>query len=86
MKTDTTFTDTFDTTTAIENEGKFIDGIYEIVVKVRGYVVTMCMFEDKFCLLISHEMLHNHPPFGMTSRCRILVKAYEYTVHILKRG
>lgn len=82
---DSTGTTSTDTITTIENEAKFIDDIYEIAVKITGYVVTKCTFEEQLCLLISHEMLYNHPPFGMASRCRISVKEYEYIVHVLMR-
>lgn len=43
-----------------------------------------CNFEGELCLLITHEKLHNHPPFGMTSR-RISVTCKEYVVHTLMR-
>ena len=35
--------------------------------------------------MIRHKELFNHPPFGMTSRCRIILKENEYVVHILMR-
>ena len=66
-------------------EVAFINEIYDVVVKVSGFVVTKCMFKDQPCLIISHQMLYNHPPFGITSRCRISVTAYEYIVKVLMR-
>ena len=71
--------------TTIENEAKFIGSIYEIAVNVGGYVATKCKYEGKLCLIICHEMLYDHPPFGMASRCRISVIEYEYIVHVLMR-
>ena len=43
--------------------------------------------QDEPCLLISHRKLYSHPPpFGMTSRCHILINSCEYyVVHILMR-
>ena len=64
---------------------KFIDDIYEAVAQVKGYAMVRCTFEGQLCLIITHEMLYHHPPFGMTSRCRISVKAFEYVVHVLMR-
>lgn len=60
--------------------------VYDCVMKLDEYVVTECTFEEESCLLISHKQLYNHPPFGMTARCRISVKVQEYTVHVLMRA
>ncbi len=35
--------------------------------------------------MICHEKLYCHPPFGITSRCRISVKGGEYVVNILMK-
>ena len=49
-------------------------------------MATKCFSEERtHYLLISHEKLFNHPPFGMTSRCRISITEYEYVVHIMMR-
>ena len=34
---------------------------------------------------VTHKTLYHHSPFGMTLRCRISIKAYEYVVHVLTR-
>ena len=64
---------------------RFIDDIYRLVTQFGGYVATRCMFEEKLCLLISHENLYNHPPFGMMSRCRISVTEFQYVVHVMMK-
>lgn len=48
-------------------------------------MATKCVFEEKASLLIFHEKLFNHPPFGMTSRCRISVTECQYIVHIMMK-
>lgn len=62
-----------------------IDNIYKYLEKLDGYVVVSCTFEGEPCLIVSHKQLYDHPPLGMTSRCRISVTAVEYVVHILLR-
>lgn len=62
-----------------------IEDVYKAVNKLEEFVVVKCAYDDELCLLISHRKLQNHPPFGMTSRCRISVTSREYIVHILRR-
>ena len=38
----------------INKEAEFINGIYDVVVKVSGFVITKCMFKDQLCLIILH--------------------------------
>ena len=66
-------------------KSRFIDDIYELVTRFGGYVASRCMFEEKRCLIISHENLFNHPLFGMISRCRISVTEGQYIVHVMMR-
>lgn len=70
----------------LENDGtSIVDGVYDIVKLSKEYVVAKCTFENESCLLIHHENLYSHPPFGITSRCRISISGSEYTVNILMR-
>lgn len=62
-----------------------IDDIYDIVRPMKEYTVTRCTFEKEPCLLICHEKLYCHPPFGITSRCRISIKGSEFVVNILMK-
>ena len=64
---------------------QFIDSIYEEMQTVDGFVTARCSFQESPCLLLTHKELFDHPPFGMTSHCRISITAYEYVVHILMR-
>ena len=61
----------------------FLDSVYDIIKDLEGFTVVKCNSEDGPCLLIQHQMLHNHPPLGLISRCRILIKGHEYVVHIV---
>lgn len=70
--------------TIIQETNSIVKDVYETVSKMKDFVVVKCNFEGELCLLITHEKLHNHPPFGMTSR-RISVTCKEYVVHTLMR-
>ena len=50
---------------------------------LRGFNINECIFDDQCCLVLTHQRLYNHPPVGLTSRVKILVKGEEYVVHIL---
>ena len=63
----------------------FIEDVYDIAMKIDGFNVVKCLSEDEPCLTITHKILYYHPPFGMTSRCQISVRADEFTVHVLMR-
>ena len=64
---------------------RLIQEAYIEVGKLDGFVVAKCEADGGQCLVIRHKELFNHPPFGMTSRCRIILKENEYVVHILMR-
>ena len=53
----------------------FIEDVYDIAMKIDGFNVVKCLFEDEPCLTITHKILYYHPPFGMTSRCQIFVRS-----------
>uniref|UniRef100_A0A1X7TWX8 Uncharacterized protein n=1 Tax=Amphimedon queenslandica TaxID=400682 RepID=A0A1X7TWX8_AMPQE len=61
----------------------FLDSVYDILKDLEGFTVVKCDSEHGPCLVIQHQMLHNHPPLGVISRCRILIKGQEYVVHIV---
>ena len=52
-------------------------------INLKGFLVANCSTVDgQQCLVLTHQMFHDHPPFGLTSRVRILVKENEYVVHV----
>uniref|UniRef100_A0A1X7UE88 Uncharacterized protein n=1 Tax=Amphimedon queenslandica TaxID=400682 RepID=A0A1X7UE88_AMPQE len=71
-----------ETTSNVQNV-VFLDSIYDILKDLEGFTVVKCDSEYRPCLVIQHQMLHNHPPLGLISRCRILIKGQEYVVHIV---
>ena len=52
---------------------------------LKGFVISKHTCSDQPYLILTHEQLFNHPPFGLTSRVRILIKEKEYVVHVLLR-
>ena len=64
---------------------RLLQEAYTVVEKLDGFVVAKCEADGDQCLVIHHKQLYNHPPFGMISRCRIIIKHNEYSVHILMR-
>ena len=56
--------------------------MYVTVRRLQDFTVD---FNGDQCLLISHKMIYNHLPFGMTSRCRISITSAEYVVQVLMR-
>ena len=55
-------------------------------INLKGFLLAKCSTVDnQQCLVLTHQKLHDHPPFGLTSRVRILVKENEYVVHVLLR-
>ena len=67
------------------NKMAFVGEIYDAVKHLKEFTVAKCTFGDDPHLLIEHERLYLHPPFGPTLRCRITINACEYVVHILMR-
>ena len=61
----------------------FLDSVYDIIKDLEGFTVVKCDSEHGPCLLIQHQM---HPPLGLISRCRILIKGHEYVVHYSFQG
>ena len=55
--------------------------------RLKGFFIARHTFNDKQCLILTHEKLFDHPPFGPTSRVRIIIKGndLEYMVHVLLR-
>lgn len=53
--------------------------------KLDDFIVAKYVSDGSEHLVITHKKLHDHPPFGLTSRCRILVLGNEYVVHVLMR-
>lgn len=75
-----------DTIVAPSERDTFIDDVYNMVTKRDDFTVVKSVYDSKPCLIISHKNLSSHPPFGMTSRCRISVTVdAEYVVHVLMR-
>ena len=62
-----------------------IEEVYDLVKKEECFIVAKYDSVYKEQLIITHRYLHNHPPFGLTSRCQILVSEDEYIVHVLMR-
>ena len=62
-----------------------IDDMYELLRKEECFIVAWYNSECEEHLAITHKYLYNHPPFGLTSRCRILVSKDRYIVHVLMR-
>ena len=62
-----------------------IDDVYKLVSKLGDFVVAKYVSDGREHLVITHKNLNNHLPFGLTSRCRILVSDNEYVVHVLMR-
>ena len=62
-----------------------IDLLYSCL-SLKGFLVAkFSTVDNQQCLVLTHQKLHDHPPFGLTSRVRILVKENEYVVHVLLR-
>ena len=59
--------------------------MYELLRKEECLIVAKYNSEREEHLAITHKYLYNHPPFGLTSHCRILVSKDEYVVHVLIR-
>ena len=51
----------------------------------NGFVVAEYTYDGQQCLILTHQQLFNHPPFGPTSRVRILIRRNEFVVHVLSR-
>ena len=49
---------------------------------LKGFVVSKHTFGAQSCFILTHEKLFDHPPFGPTSRVRIIIKVKEYVVHV----
>ena len=60
----------------------------DAAIRFGGYTVSTYIYEERLCLILTHKTLYNHPPFGLTSRCRMIFvndEKREYLVHILMR-
>ena len=62
-----------------------LQALHDCLLNLDEYSVSQCSLGDSSCLVIGHKRLHNHLPYGMTSRCSITVTEKEYVVHILTR-
>ena len=75
--------DTEEAATCITQDNAFLDSVFHIVRALEGFTVCKYESEESSCLLIQHQFLHLHPPLGLISRCRILIKSCEHIVHIV---
>ncbi len=62
-----------------------LDRVYQMAFELQAFVTTKCMYQGEYCIVLLHRKLYSHHPFGLTSRCRILVKKDEYVVDVLMR-
>uniref|UniRef100_A0A1X7UFB1 Uncharacterized protein n=1 Tax=Amphimedon queenslandica TaxID=400682 RepID=A0A1X7UFB1_AMPQE len=70
----------------VNGEMSLMDDLYNAQSHFKGFVTEKCVYEDEQCLVLSHRKLFNHPPLGLTSRVRIVIKANcQYVVQVVLR-
>jgi hypothetical protein len=72
--------------TILLSEKSFTDTVYEKLQTLDYFNINKCVANSQQCLLISHKELFDHPPFGYTSRCRIVItEDHHFVVNVLMR-
>ena len=68
------------------SDATFSQAVYKQVQSLNDFVIVNCTANGQQCpLILFHKQLYDHPPFGITSRCRIAITGHNFVVSILMR-